>query len=93
VSNEKPKPGIDLIKLFGIEHLATLKTLAEESAKEVERKTPNDAALDIRQLLDEISIRVVSRDIDGCIKCLNAIQLRVDFMQKVAKEIKRASGR
>lgn len=87
------KKEIDLLKLFGIEGLATLKTLVNESKHEVEKKKPNDAANDIRALLDEINVRVVSKDIMGCINCLNAIQLRVDYMQKVANEIRKAQGK
>jgi hypothetical protein len=86
---EHPKDSRDLLKLFGVEHLATLKTLVSETKKDVYNKTPNEAAEDIRKLLDEMTLRVVSRDIDGCIACLNAIQLRVDMMQHVANVIKK----
>jgi hypothetical protein len=92
VTHEK-KPDTNLLKLFGVEHLATLKTLVNESRSEVEKKTPNDASMDIRKLLDEITVHVASRNIDGCIDCLNAIQLRVDYMQRIASDIKKAQGR
>ena len=84
---------VDLLKLFGVENMATLKTLVNESREEVEKKKPNDAAWDIRSLLDEITIRIASKDIIGCIECLNAIQLRLDYMQKIAQEIKKAQGK
>jgi hypothetical protein len=83
----------DLVKLFEVEHLVTPKTLVNETRREVERKTPNDAAWDIRSLLDELTVRVSSKDILGVIDCLNAIQFRIDYMQKIAAEIKKAQGR
>lgn len=84
---------VNLLKLFGVEHLVTPKTLVNETRKEVEKKTPNDAAWDIRALLDEITVRVASKDIIGCIDCLNAIQLRIDYMQKIAEEIRKHQGK
>jgi hypothetical protein len=84
---------VDLLKLFGVEGLATLKTLVSETKVDVEKKTPNEAAWDIRALLDEITVRVASKDILGCIECLNAIQIRVDYMTKIAEEIKRHQGK
>jgi hypothetical protein len=83
----------DLLKLFGVEHLVTPKTLVNETKKEVEAKKPNDAAWDIRALLDEITVRVASKDILGCILCLNAIQLRLDYMKRVAEEIRKHQGK
>jgi hypothetical protein len=79
---------IDLAKIFGVEGLITPKTLVNETPEDINKKTPNDAAWDIRALLDELTIRVASKDIHGCIECLNAIQRRIDFMQKIANEIK-----
>lgn len=79
----------DLIRLFGVEHLVTPKTLISESAEDIARKSPNDASWDIRALLDELTIRVASKDIFGCIDCLDAIQRRIDYMQKVAEEIRK----
>lgn len=87
------KKKVDLLKLFGVEHMVTPKTLVNETRADVERKKPNDAAWDIRSLLDEMTVRVSSKDIIGCIDCLNAIQLRIDYMQRVAHEIRKASGK
>lgn len=84
---------IDLAKLFGVEGMVTPKTLVTETLKDVSNKTPNDAGEDIRALLDEMTTRVVSGDIIGVVECLNAIQLRVDYMQKVAAQLKKAQGK
>jgi chorismate mutase len=87
-SNER-----DILKLFGVEGLVTLKTLVNETPREISKKKPNDAAWDIRALLDEINVRVASKDIMGCIECLNAIQRRIDYMQNVANEIRKIQGK
>jgi hypothetical protein len=79
--------------MFGVEHLVTPKTLVNETRADVERKKPNDAAWDIRALLDEITVRVASKDIIGCIECLNAIQIRIDYMQRIANDIRKAQGK
>ena len=84
---------INLAQLFGVEGIITPKTLVNETKDDVLRKKPNEAGEDIKVLLDEISIRIVSRDIVGVEDCLKAIQMRVDYMRETAEQIKKAMGK
>lgn len=79
----------NLPKLFGVENLVTPKTLITEKDREIRRKRPDEAASDIRILLDEINIRVMSKDIVGICECIEAIQLRINYMRDVASEIRK----
>lgn len=78
----------DLAKMFGVESLITPKTLVNENAREVNRKTPMEASDDIRSLLDEMTIRAVSGDLTGVEECLGAIRLRLELMEKIAKDLR-----
>jgi hypothetical protein len=81
----------DLIKIFGVEGLVTPKTLVNETQREVNRKTPMEASEDIRALLDEMTLRATGGDLTGVEQCLEAIQLRVDLMQVIAKGLRDGS--
>jgi hypothetical protein len=78
----------DLIKMFGVEGMAQLRTLVTETKTEVNKKTPMEASEDIKSLLEEMTIRAVSGDLTGVEECLSAIQLRVDLMNVIAKELR-----
>lgn len=83
----------NLAKLFGVENIVTPKTLVTETDREVRRKLPNDAANDIRALLDEINVRIMSQDIVGVCKCLDAIKLRVAYLDDIANQMRKAQGK
>lgn len=82
-----------LARLFGVENLITPKTLVNETRADIGKKTPLDATNDIRALLDEMNMRVVSQDIIGAIECIKAIQLRVDMINGVAESIRKQIGK
>lgn len=84
---------VDLAKLFGCEGMVTKKTLLNETKKDVDNKTPNEMSLDIRSLLDELNIKVLSQDILGVFECLEAIKLRLASMERVALDIRKAMGK
>lgn len=83
----------DLAKIFGVENLITPKTLLNETLREIKRKNPNEVTEDIRALLDELNIRAVSGDIVGICECLDAIDLRMEYLNEVANTLRKASGK
>ncbi len=83
---------VDLLKLFGIEGKATLKTLTTETKHDVEGKTPNEAGEELKPLLDELRVRAVSGDVIGMEACLKAMQLRMDYMFWAMNELKKMTG-
>lgn len=85
----KVAKNINLAKIFGVENVITPKTLVDETLADMGRKTAGEASDDIFALLMSIEILKNNQDIDGIIKHLNAIQLRLDVMKEIADEIKR----
>jgi hypothetical protein len=87
------KDPFDLAKLFGVEHLVTPKTLVDESDREVRRKYPHEVTQEIHTLLEEMNMRVLSKDIIGVCKCIEAIKIRIDFLDDTANDIRKAQGK
>jgi hypothetical protein len=90
---EHKKDPFDLAKLFGVEHMVTPKTLVSESEREVRRKYPHEVTQDIHALLEEMNMRVLSKDIIGVCNCLDAIKIRVKFLEDTANDIRKAQGK
>jgi hypothetical protein len=80
---------IDLVSVFGVEGMVTPKTLVNETTEDVRRKKPHEMGLDIRALLDEMQIRVVSSDIEGVLSCISAAELRLKLIREEAEKLKK----
>lgn len=78
----------DLIKLFGLEGQIEPRNPLFCTQKDIDEKSPYECSAEVKQLIDMVNGFAIAQDIDGMLKCLQAISMRVTSMQEAALDIK-----
>lgn len=79
----------DLLKIFGVEGQATLKTILEENEGDLNYKTPRQMSQDVKSLVDMLDGFVNNGDLDNALKAIKAMSIRIKAMEDVAMDLKR----